>query len=125
LDGTQKMSKSLGNAIGINEPPQEMYGIVMSISDELMWRFYELLTDLPMAEIEKLKKAHPMETKKALAQRIVADFHSDKAAEQAAENWAKQFQKDEVPEDLEQIQFKFADLITIPHGGVDWSKPDV
>src|SRR5437588_5652039 len=74
LDGVQKMSKSLGNAIGINEPPQEMYGKVMSISDELMWRFYELLTDLPMAEIEKLKKAHPMEIKKALAQRIVADF---------------------------------------------------
>src|SRR5436309_10378237 len=61
LDGTQKMSKSLGNAIGINEPPQEMYGKVMSISDELMWCFYELLTDLPMVEIEKLKKAHPME----------------------------------------------------------------
>src|SRR5207253_3186050 len=100
LDGTQKMSKSLGNAIGINEEPQEMYGKVMSISDELMWRFYELLTDLPMAEIEKFRKAHPMEVKKALAQRIVTDFHSAKIAEQAAENWAKQFQKDEVPENL-------------------------
>src|SRR3954462_11995096 len=90
LDGVQKMSKSLGNAIGINEPPQEMYGKVMSISDELMWRFYELLTDMPMDGIESLKNqcdtgaAHPMELKKALAEKIVADFHSADVAEQAA-----------------------------------------
>src|SRR5438445_3114999 len=87
LDGVQKMSKSLGNAIGINEAPQEMYGKVMSISDDLMWRFYELLTDMPMAEIESLKKEHPMEVKKALARRIVTDFHSAEAAEQAAGDW--------------------------------------
>jgi tyrosyl-tRNA synthetase len=116
LDGVQKMSKSLGNAIGINEAPQEMYGKVMSISDELMWRFHELLTDMPMAEIEALQnrcksgEAHPMEVKKALAKRIVADFHSSEAAEQAARDWSKQFQKDEVPENLETIEINFADI---------------
>ncbi len=77
LDGVQKMSKSLGNAIGIHEPPLEMYGKVMSISDEMMWRYYELLTDVQVAEIEKMKReTHPMQAKKDLARRIVADFHS-------------------------------------------------
>src|SRR3954471_24153703 len=116
LDGVQKMSKSLGNAIGIHEAPQEMYGKIMSISDELMWRFYELLTDMPMDGIESLKNqcetgaAHPMELKKALAEKIVADFHSADVAEQAAGNWSKQFQKDEVPEDLETAEIRHADI---------------
>ena len=104
LDGVQKMSKSLGNAIGISEPPLEMYGKVMSISDEMMWRYYELLTDVQMAEIEKMKReVHPMEAKKDLAARMVKDFHSVEAAKKAAEDWAKQFQKDEVPEDIEEV----------------------
>jgi tyrosyl-tRNA synthetase len=104
LDGVQKMSKSLGNAIGIHEPPLEMYSKVMSISDEMMWRYYELLTDLQVAEIEKMKReAHPMQAKKELARRIVADFHSGEAAAKAGEDWAKQFQKDEVPEDVEVV----------------------
>ncbi len=104
LDGVQKMSKSLGNAIGIHEPPLEMYGKVMSISDEMMWRYYELLTDVQVAEIEKMKRdEHPMQAKKNLARRIVADFHSTEAAAKAGEDWAKQFQKDEVPEDVECI----------------------
>src|ERR1700688_4775255 len=77
LDGVQKMSKSLGNAIGIEEPPLEMYGKIMSISDEMMWIYYELLTDFQLAEIEKMKsECHPMEAKKDLARRIVIDFHS-------------------------------------------------
>ncbi len=102
LDGVQKMSKSLGNAIGIHEPPLEMYGKLMSISDEMMWRYYELLTDVQVAEIEKMKRdVHPMQAKKDLARRIVADFHSAEAAGKAAEDWAKQFQKDKVPEDIE------------------------
>jgi tyrosyl-tRNA synthetase len=102
LDGVQKMSKSLGNAIGIHEAPLEMYGKVMSISDEMMWRYYELLTDVQVAEIEKMKReAHPMQAKKDLARRIVADFHSAEAAAKAGEDWAKQFQKDQVPEELE------------------------
>ncbi len=105
LDGVQKMSKSLGNAIGISEPPLEMYGKVMSISDEMMWRYYELLTDVQMAEIEKMKReVHPMEAKKDLAARMVKDFHSVEAAKKAAEDWAKQFQKDEVPEDVEEVE---------------------
>jgi tyrosyl-tRNA synthetase len=111
LDGVQKMSKSLGNAIGIHEAPLEMYGKVMSISDEMMWRYYELLTDIQVAEIEKMKyEAHPMQAKKDLARRIVADFHSTETAAKAGEDWAKQFQKDEVPEDLEEIRVAFTDV---------------
>src|SRR5580698_9901872 len=80
-DGVQKMSKSYGNYIGITEAPQEMFGKVMSISDELMWRYYELLTDVSMPEIERMKIAvaagamHPMKLKQELGKRIVADFH--------------------------------------------------
>jgi tyrosyl-tRNA synthetase len=104
-DGVQKMSKSYGNYIGINEPPQEIYGKVMSISDDLMWRYYELLTDVKTADIEARKQSqHPMEAKKELARRIVQDFHGEQAARQADENWAKQFQKDEVPEDVETVE---------------------
>ena len=104
LDGVQKMSKSLGNAIGIHEPPLEMYGKIMSVSDEIMWRYYELLTDVSMTEIEKMKhESHPMQAKKELARRIVADFHSADAAVKAGEDWAKQFQKGEVPQDLEEV----------------------
>jgi tyrosyl-tRNA synthetase len=105
LDGVQKMSKSLGNAIGIHEPPIEMYGKIMSVSDEIMWRYYELLTDVSMAEIEKMKsETHPMTAKKNLARRIVADFHSADVATKAGEDWAKQFQNDEVPADVERAE---------------------
>jgi tyrosyl-tRNA synthetase len=111
LDGVQKMSKSLGNAIGIHEPPLEMYGKVMSISDEMMWRYYELLTDVQVAEIEKMKReAHPMQAKKELARRIVADFHSGDAAARAGGDWARQFQKSEVPEDIEEVEVKIGDV---------------
>jgi tyrosyl-tRNA synthetase len=104
LDGVQKMSKSLGNAIGIHEAPLEMYGKVMSISDEMMWRYYELLTDTQVAEIEKMKReTHPMAAKKELARRIVADFHSAETAAKAGEDWGKQFQKDQLPEDVEEV----------------------
>src|ERR1022692_1596826 len=106
LDGVNKMSKSLGNAIGIHEAQLEMYGKVMSISDEMMWRYSELLTDVRKDQIAQMKadaasgKAHPMALKKELARSIVADFHSADAATKAAEDWAKQFQKKEVPEDV-------------------------
>src|ERR1700761_195497 len=109
LDGVQKMSKSLNNAIGIHEPPQEMYGKLMSISDELMWRYWTLLTDLRQSEIDQMQadvasgRLHPMEVKKQLARTIVAGFHSEEAARTADENWAKQFQKKETPENLEEI----------------------
>src|SRR5262245_59450655 len=111
-DGVQKMSKSYGNYIGINEPPQEIYGKVMSISDELMWRYYELLTDVSMAEISRMKAHdHPMEAKKALARRIVQDFHSEAAAREADANWVKQFQRDEVPENVETVTIKISAVV--------------
>jgi len=105
LDGVQKMSKSYGNAIGIKEAPLEMYGKLMSISDEMMWRYYELLTDVQISEIERMKReAHPMQAKKDLAAGVVKDFHSGEAAIKAGEDWAKQFQKGGVPEEVEQIE---------------------
>lgn len=111
LDGVNKMSKSLGNAIGIHEPPLEMYGKVMSISDAMMWRYYELLTDLQLPEIERMKaEVHPMQAKKDLAQRIVTDFHSAEAAAKAGEDWAKQFQKDERPEAIDLVEIAFKEI---------------
>jgi len=114
LDGVQKMSKSLGNAVGIHEPPLEMYGKIMSISDEMMWRYYELLTDVQLPEIEKMRRElHPMEAKKELARRIVADFHSAEAAAKAGEDWAKQFQKDQVPEAIDRVEIRRAEVIRL------------
>jgi tyrosyl-tRNA synthetase len=90
----------------------------MSISDEMMWRYYELLTDIQAVEIEKIKReAHPMQAKKDLARWIVADFHSAEAAAKAGEDWAKQFQKDEVPGDVEEVLVKYADIA--------WSEEDL
>jgi len=123
LDGVNKMSKSLGNAIGIHEPPLEMYGKVMSISDEMMWRYYELLTDVRTEQIAQMKadaasgKAHPMALKKELARGIVADFHSAEAAARAAEDWAKQFQKGGSPENLECVDIDLADVVYEGRGG--------
>jgi len=114
LDGVQKMSKSLGNAIGIDEPPSEMYGKVMSVSDELMWKYYTLLTDLRASEIAAMQaevtdgSLHPMQAKKNLAWGIVRDFHSDTAADAAAENWAKQFQQRAVAEDAPVVKISLA-----------------
>ncbi len=123
LDSVNKMSKSLGNAIGIHEPPLEMYGKVMSISDEMMWRYYELLTDVRTELIAQMKadaasgKAHPMALKKELARGIVADFHSTGAAAKAAEDWAKQFQKGGTPENLECVDIDLADVVYEGRGG--------
>jgi tyrosyl-tRNA synthetase len=117
LDGVQKMSKSLGNAIGINEPPAEMYGKLMSINDELMWKYFLFLTDFPGSKIEELKQsvasgaAHPMAMKKLLAQTITADFHGAEAALLAEENWARMFQQKETSEDLEEVSIAYADLV--------------
>jgi len=112
LDGVQKMSKSLGNAIGIHEPPLEMYGKIMSISDEMMWRYYELLTDVSVADIDTMKReSHPMQAKKELARKIVSDFHSAESAAKAGDDWAKQFQKNEVPDDVEEVPIKLAEVL--------------
>jgi tyrosyl-tRNA synthetase len=114
LDGVQKMSKSLGNAIGIDEPPGEMYGKLMSISDELMWKYWTLLTDLRSSEIAAMQadvtagKLHPMQAKKNLAWGIVRDFHSAAAADSAAESWAKQFQQRVVAEDAPVVEISLA-----------------
>ena len=117
LDGTEKMSKSASNYIGITEPPGEMFGKLMSISDALMWRYHELLTDLPLAEIEALKartgagELHPKRVKVALATRIVADFHSAAAAADAAEAFERRFARREVPTDVDDRS------VVVPGGG--------
>lgn len=96
LDGVQKMSKSLGNYIGINEPAREQFGKVMSVSDELMLRYFELLTDFDLAEVCKM---HPKEAKMALAAEIVRQFHGTEAAQDARENFDRVFSRDMVPDD--------------------------
>ncbi len=107
-DGVQKMSKSLGNYIGINETPQEIFGKVMSISDDLMWRYYELLTDLSLTEIKNLRdesengQRNPRDTKAELAKRIVSDFHSRQAADAAEEDFVRRFRHKESPESVEE-----------------------
>src|ERR1017187_421601 len=116
LDGVNKMSKSLGNAIGIHEPPLEMYGKVMSISDEMMWRYYELLTDVRVDQIAAMKAdvgaggMHPMNLKKELARRIVADFYSQEVASDAAEEWASQVQKRELPEEMKLVALSLKEV---------------
>ncbi|MGH9931075.1 MAG: tyrosine--tRNA ligase [Pyrinomonadaceae bacterium] len=103
-DGVQKMSKSLGNYIGINEPPSEIFGKVMSISDDLMWRYYELLTDLTPGEIVRLRTdvgalaLHPRAAKVDLAKRIITDFHSKEAAATAEEEFDRIFKLKRLPE---------------------------
>jgi tyrosyl-tRNA synthetase len=125
-DGVQKMSKSYGNYIGITEAPTEIFGKVMSISDDLMWRYYELLTDVTTREIDELKQAaakgeaHPMDLKKELGIRIVKDFHGHEATIHAADDWAKMFQKHETPEDLPLVTVKF-DEVAAPNAA---SSPD-
>jgi len=129
LDGVQKMSKSLNNAIGIHEPAPEMYGKLMSISDDLMWRYWELLTDLRQSEIDQMRTdvasgaLHPMEAKKRLARTIVSGFHSEDAARAADENWARQFQQkaDDV-EGLEEVRIAAADLGRDAEGRIRVSK---
>ncbi|MGB9179845.1 MAG: tyrosine--tRNA ligase [Pyrinomonadaceae bacterium] len=107
-DGVHKMSKSLNNYIGINEPPQEMFGKIMSISDELMWRYYELLTDLRMEEINALRsqalsgERNPRDLKVELAKRIITDFHSAKDASDAEEEFNRIFRSKQAPDEVEE-----------------------
>jgi tyrosyl-tRNA synthetase len=110
LDGVQKMSKSLNNAIGIQESASEMYGKLMSISDELMWKYWTFLTDLRQSEIDVMRQrvkdgaVHPMDIKKQLALTITAGFHGVQAAEQAAQGWSTQFQLKGVAEDAPEVE---------------------
>jgi tyrosyl-tRNA synthetase len=107
-DGVQKMSKSLGNYIGISESPQEIFGKVMSISDEMMWRYYELCTDLTPEQIAAIKNAaesggrNPRDIKVELAKSIISDFHSSEAADVAEEDFVKRFRNKEVPDEVEE-----------------------
>ncbi len=109
LDGVNKMSKSLGNYIGIAEAPKEIFGKVMSISDQLMWRYYELLSFKPIPEIEKLRAdvgggANPRNVKVALAQELVSRFHGTSAAESALADFEARFQRGAIPEDIPEIE---------------------
>jgi len=111
-DGSQKMSKSLGNYIAIDEPPNEIYGKVMSIPDELMMDYFELLTDVPDEELEQFRgelgtqSVNPMELKKRLAREIVTQFHDQKAAQQAEAEFERVVQKREVPEEMKELEFE-------------------
>jgi len=105
-DGVQKMSKSFGNYVGINEAPEDMFGKIMSISDTLMWRYFELLSDLGLGEIEAERSAvekgkrHPMELKKTLAAELVARFHDPEAAQSALNYFETRYQKKSVPKNI-------------------------
>jgi hypothetical protein len=110
----KKMSKSLGNYIGINEPAHEIFGKLMSTSDALMWRYFELLSDRSAAEIAALRQGHPMDAKKALGVEITARYHSQAAALAAREGWEAQFSRREVPDDMPEI------VLGLPESGGLW-----
>lgn len=107
-----KMSKSLDNYVGLAEPPEEQLGKLMSISDDLMWRYYELLSELTRAEIEELKadvaegRAHPKAAKMGLAKELVRRFHGAEAADEAERKWEAQFSRREIPEDMPELTFE-------------------
>jgi len=115
LDGVNKMSKSLGNYIGISEPPDSVFGKVMSISDDLMFRYYELLSDLSLVEIGVLKEKiatgqlHPKAAKVQLAKEMVARFHTQVAADDAERNFEQVFARHEIPDDIDEVQVTVAE----------------
>jgi tyrosyl-tRNA synthetase len=117
LDGVQKMSKSLGNYVGIDEPPREMFGKIMSISDDLMLRYYELLSDLSVAELQQLKAdllggaVHPRWAKENLAREMVSRYHSPAAAEEAARQFAAVFREGALPEEIEEVTVQAAEKV--------------
>ena len=110
LDGVQKMSKSLGNYVGITEPPADMYGKLMSVSDGLMFRYFELVTRVPEAEIAELRRLHPMEAKKRLARTVTAMYHGEVAAATAEAAFARVVQAREVPDNIDLVR------LTTPSG---------
>jgi tyrosyl-tRNA synthetase len=114
LDGVQKMSKSLNNYIGITDSPTEMFGKVMSISDDLMWRYYELLSFKPIEEIEQLKLdmqngKNPRDIKIALAQELIARFHSEADAEAALQDFIQRFQKNAIPDEMPEFEIALSE----------------
>ena len=125
LDGVQKMSKSLGNYIGITESANDIYGKVLSLSDQLMFRYYELLSELAAEQIAALKREmevgtrHPKEIKKQLARELTARFHSEEAALQAEQNFEKVFQKGGLPDDVIEKQITATEDLWLPQLLVD------
>jgi len=125
LDGVNKMSKSLGNYIGITEPANDIYGKVLSVSDELMFRYYELLSDLSSKEIEKLKRKmeegriHPKEVKKQLARELTARFYSEGEAQKAEENFETVFKKGGLPDEVPERSIRASQEIWLPQLLVD------
>jgi len=119
LDGVEKMSKSLDNYVGITEPPGEIYGKIMSISDPLMFRYYELLTDEPLSQIEKWKreikeeKIHPKDLKSRLALSIVSDFWGKEEAKKASQEFERVFKNKELPSEIEDIEIKVKDKVEL------------
>ncbi|HMT08665.1 MAG TPA: tyrosine--tRNA ligase [Pyrinomonadaceae bacterium] len=116
LDGVNKMSKSLNNYIGIEEPPGEMFGKIMSVSDELMWRYYELVTDLTTSEISNLRSEiengrNPRDVKVGLAKLIIKDFHSQADADAAEDEFNRRFVQKEVPDEIEEKQIDAGNYI--------------
>ena len=145
LDGERKMSKSLGNYVGITEAPAEMFGKMMSIPDELMWSYYELVTDRTPQEIESLKgqvqsgRLHPMDVKMRLAEEVVGGFHGADAGRKAADNFQRVFRDRKAPAEMEEVRMKrvpggleitFPKIrdtskqvsLALPSGIVKWSK---
>jgi tyrosyl-tRNA synthetase len=117
LDGVQKMSKSLNNYIGITDEPNEMFGKVMSISDELMWRYYDLLSFRPLQDIAELKASveagrNPRDVKIELAQELIARFHSEEHAQAALQDFVQRFQKNAIPNDMPEL------TLSLPHEGI-------
>jgi len=116
LDGVQKMSKSLNNYIGINEAPKEIFGKVMSISDELMFKYYELVTDVPYTQIEEMKKSikdgsmHPRDVKVNLAKNICSQFYDDATAERALDEFNQIFVKKDIPDDIPELKIPAEEL---------------
>ncbi|MGB9876159.1 MAG: tyrosine--tRNA ligase [bacterium] len=112
LDGVQKMSKSLNNYVGLTEPPQEMFGKLMSISDELMWRYLQLLLNYSESKIQRLKREveegrlNPMDVKMELAYRIVSTYHGEEEAEKAKEEFERIFRKGEIPSEIEEVKIE-------------------
>ena len=118
LDGVKKMSKSAHNYIGVSEPAGEMFGKIMSISDVLMWRYFELLSFRPLGEIEQFKAdieagTNPRDIKIALAKEIIARFHDDAAAEAAHQEFINRFQKGAIPDDIEEVELSVGEGIAI------------
>jgi len=123
LDGVQKMSKSYANYVGINEKPEDIYGKLMSLSDAMMWRYFELLTRVPVAEIDALRAGHPMEAKKRLARTITAQYYGERGAVEAEEHFARVHQQRALPDEIETARVPAAGAAGgtgLPPKGAPW-----